>query len=150
LDFFRQIAVNDVLWAGFWGWFCTQSCKIVLNFLREKKFNFFWVISTGGMPSSHAGGVCAMAATVGLKEGFSSTIFAFAFIFSFVVMFDAQTSRRSIGKQAEILNTIMDDMYHGKPISDKKILAFVGHTPIQVFVGATIGVLIALLLYPKV
>jgi len=138
---------NNVFWIGFWGWLITQSLKIVLNTIRERRFNFAWIITTGGMPSSHAGGVCSMTAALGLKEGFGSSIFAFAVIFSFVVMFDAQTSRRSIGKQAEILNTMMDDLYAGRPISDKKIKAFMGHTPVEVFVGALMGVLIALILY---
>lgn len=143
----ENFLANKVFWIGFCGWLVTQSLKIIINIIRERRFNFFWLISTGGMPSSHAGGVCALATAIGLQEGVGSAIFALAVTFCVVVMFDAQTSRRSIGKQARLLNTMLDDVYAGRPIPEKKIKEFMGHTPVEVFVGSTIGILIGFLLY---
>src|SRR3989338_11385164 len=83
----------------------TQTVKVTLGVIREKRFNFRWFIGTGGMPSSHAAGATALALSSGLELGFSSPLFALAFVFALVTMFDAQGVRRSAGKQAEILRS---------------------------------------------
>ena len=129
-------------------WFLAQTLKVLLSIFREKKLNFKWFIGTGGMPSSHAAGSAAMATTCGLEQGFHSPIFAMATIFALVVMFDAQSSRRSTGQQAEVLNQMMDDMYWKGRIESKRLKEFIGHTPIQVITGAILGVVTVLLIYP--
>ncbi len=138
---------NKVLWITIASWAIAQSLKIVLGFIREKKINFSWFITTGGMPSSHAAGVSALTVCLGMSEGFSSPIFALAVIFAFITMFDAQTSRRSIGIQAKILNLIMEDIYSGRKISEKKLKELIGHTPVEVLAGCFLGICVAVLFY---
>ena len=98
------------------------------------------------MPSSHAAGATAMAISSGLELGFSSPIFAPAFVFAMVTMFDAQGVRRAAGEQAKILNKVIDDMYWQGKIGSGQLKELLGHTPVQVLIGSIIGALIALVL----
>ena len=125
-------------------WFIAQTLKVLLGVLREKRFNFKWFVGTGGMPSSHAAAVSALATSVGLHTGFSSPHFAIALLFTIVVLFDAQGVRRASGKQAEILNKILDDIYWKKRLQEDRLKELLGHTPVEVLTGMVLGVLIAL------
>ena len=138
---------NHILSVTIVAWIFTQTVKVTLGVIREKKFNFRWLIGTGGMPSSHAAGATALALSSGLELGFSSPIFALAFVFAIVTMFDAQGVRRSAGEQAEILNKILEDIYFQGKIKEGKVRELLGHTPIQVLTGSIIGALIAVALY---
>ena len=101
------------------------------------------------MPSSHAAGVTALAVTCGLQEGFGSIVFALATVFALVIMFDAQGVRRAAGKQASILNHILDDIYWKGKIEEEKLFELIGHTPLQVIVGCILGIILAYTIYPK-
>lgn len=144
VNFFMK---NHILSVTIVAWIFTQAVKIFLGVIREKKFNFRWLIGTGGMPSSHAAGATALALSSGLELGFSSPVFALAFVFAIVTMFDAQGVRRSAGEQAEILNKILEDIYFQGKIKEGKVRELLGHTPIQVLAGSIIGALIAIALY---
>lgn len=144
--FARFFMHNHILSVTIMAWVFTQTIKVTLGVIRERKFNFRWFIGTGGMPSSHAAGATALALSSGLELGFSSPIFALAFVFAMVTMFDAQGVRRSAGKQAEILNKILDDIHWRGKIKENKLKELLGHTPIQVIAGSIIGALIAMAL----
>ena len=128
-------------------WAIAQTVKVFLGVVRERKFNFRWFIGTGGMPSSHAAGATALATTCGLKMGFDSPLFALAAVFAMVTMFDAQGVRRETGQQAEVLNKILEDIYWKGKVESERLKEFIGHTPVQVFIGSVIGFLIAVILY---
>ncbi|MEA3305476.1 MAG: divergent PAP2 family protein [Candidatus Omnitrophota bacterium] len=125
-------------------WLTAQSLKVLIGVFREKKFNFKWFVGTGGMPSSHAAMVSALATSVGLETGFTSPSFAIAFVFAVVVLFDAQGVRRASGEQAEALNKILDDIYWKRGIKEERLRELLGHTPIEVLAGIAIGILVAL------
>lgn len=144
--FWRDLLDNGILWVTVLSWSIAQFIKIIIGVIREKRFNFKWIFGTGGMPSSHAAGVSTLATAIGLTAGFDSYLFALAAIFAFITMFDAQTSRRSIGVQARILNRIMDDLSHNKGVEEHKLRELIGHTPIEVLVGCLLGIGIALAL----
>ena len=135
---------NRVLLAACLGWIVAQSLKVVLGVVSERRFNFRWFVGTGGMPSAHSAGVSALATSIGLTQGFRSPLFAIALIFALVTMFDAQGVRRSAGQQAEILNTILNDIYWKRPIAESRLKELVGHTPVEVLVGSAIGILLAI------
>lgn len=134
---------NKVFWATLLGWVTAQTIKIVINSVKERKFNFRWLFGTGGMPSAHSSGVMSLATAVGIQQGFDSAIFIVAFVFAVVIAFDAQGVRRSTGQQAEILNKIMDDIYWRRKIQEDRLKELIGHTPFEVFVGSLIGIIIA-------
>lgn len=127
--------------AVFFGWVCAQATKILLGVIREKRFNFRWLVSTGGMPSTHSAAVGALSTVVGYYYGFGSIIFEITLVFSLVIMFDAAGVRRNVGKQATMLNQIMDDIYERGEVAEEHLKELLGHTPIEVFVGAAIGAL---------
>ncbi|MFH0754269.1 MAG: divergent PAP2 family protein [Candidatus Omnitrophota bacterium] len=144
---FAQILQNKIFIITVSVWIIGQGIKMIINILRGKRFNFRWFIGTGGMPSSHAAGVAALATSAGLEYGFDSGMFALAAVFAMVTMFDAQGVRRQSGQQAEVLNKVLDDMYWSKPVGVERVKEFVGHTPIQVFVGSILGFSLAVLFY---
>lgn len=136
---------NKVFLATLAAWVIAQTIKIVINSAKEKRFNFRWLVSTGGMPSAHSAGVLSLATAVGIQEGFNSTIFIATLIFAVVIAFDAQGVRRATGQQAEILNKILDDIYWRRKIQEDRLKELIGHTPFEVFVGSIIGIIIATL-----
>lgn len=131
----------EVLFVGLTGAFLAQIIKFLLHLVFKKKIDFKQFTTTGGMPSSHSAGVVGIATSVGIISGFSSVIFSVAMGYAFVVMYDAAGLRRAAGKTAACLNRIMDDFYkHDVQSAGGKLKELLGHTPIEVFAGATLGV----------
>jgi uncharacterized protein len=124
-------------------WMIAQTLKLIRNSWRRKRFNFRWIIDTGGMPSSHSSGTASLATVVGLYSGFESILFLFALAFAIITMFDAASVRRSVGKQAILMNRMMDDIYSGR-FSEQRLREFLGHTPVEVIAGAALGIAISL------
>ena len=126
-------------------WFFIQLFKLIYDLVTTKKFNFKRIMGAGGMPSSHSAVVAGLATLIGKYEGVDSAIFAIAFIVAFVVMYDACGVRRAAGKQAALLNKLVETPgLTGVQVSEK-LVEVLGHTPIQVFVGAAIGIIVGLL-----
>ncbi|MDD5136058.1 MAG: divergent PAP2 family protein [Candidatus Omnitrophica bacterium] len=146
-NYFIEFSKNYIFWTSAAAWLIAQSIKVALGVFREKRFNFRWFIGTGGMPSSHAASVSALATSIGVTYGFDSALFSVTLIFTLVVMFDAQGVRHSTGKQAEILNKMLDDIYWKKKLDEKELKELIGHTPVEVFAGAFLGIIVSLLLY---
>lgn len=126
-------------------WVIAQSIKVTIGVIAQKKFDFRWFVGTGGMPSSHAAGASCLAAAIALEYGFQSVYFALAASFALVVMFDAQGVRRASGRQARILNKVMDDIYWKGKIHEGRLRELIGHTPLEVIAGFLLGVIIALI-----
>ena len=144
MDFFTAIKKNEVFLAALFAWLLAQTIKVIIGIIQKKRFNFKWFVGTGGMPSSHAATVSALATSIGLIYGFSSAFFAVTFFFAFIIMFDAQGVRRQSGRQAGVLNKIIEDIYLQKGVNQERLMELLGHTPIQVFIGSGIGILVAL------
>ena len=126
-------------------WFGIQLFKLIYDLVTTKKFNFKRIMGAGGMPSSHSAVVAGLATLIGKYEGVGSPIFAVSFIMAFVVMYDACGVRRAAGKQAALLNKLVETPgLTGVQVSEK-LVEVLGHTPIQVFVGAVIGVVVGLI-----
>ena len=140
---------NKILMTTISGWLIAQTIKVVLGVFRQKKFDFRLFIGSGGMPSAHAAGAACLGTSIGMECGFDSVYFALAFAFAIVVMFDAQGVRRSTGKQAGILNKIMDDIYWQGKIQELRLRELIGHTPVEVIMGLILGVVISLAAYSR-
>lgn len=123
-------------------WFFIQLFKLIYDLVTTKKFNFKRIIGAGGMPSSHSAVVTSLATMIGLSQGIESPIFAVSVIFAFVVMYDACGVRRAAGKQAKILNEIVNTPGLSNLEISEKLQEALGHTPVQVGVGAIIGILV--------
>ena len=144
----QNLVTNYYLISAMGAWLLAQFLKIFTGFFKEQKFTlkalFF---GTGGMPSSHTATVAALATACAIGEGFDSAIFAISVVLAIIVMIDATGVRRETGIQARVLNELTEVIEKmGSDLSnDEKLKEFVGHTPIQVFVGAVLGIIIALI-----
>lgn len=133
-------------------WFTAQIIKVFTGIFRVRKFSVTALLfGNGGMPSSHSAAVCALAAACALSFGVGSGYFAIAFLFAIIVMGDAAGVRRETGEQAKIINRLVKDLFvpHNQEEvkSDlKELKELVGHTPLQVFVGALVGVAVPFLM----
>lgn len=142
---YQKIFTNKYLLAPLILWFCIQSFKVLQELITTKKFNFKRIIGAGGMPSSHSAISMCIATMIGKSEGFDSSIFALALIFSLVVMYDAAGVRRAAGKQAKLLNKIIETPGLSNVQVQEKLVEVLGHTPIQVFVGAILGIVVGII-----
>lgn len=121
-------------------WWLAQMLKIAIHYWRCRELSLRLFFSAGGMPSSHAAFVCALTVAVALREGMDSSLFALALGLAGIVMYDATGVRRAAGNQATVLNQIVEELFQGHPISERKLIELLGHTPTQVVAGAVCGV----------
>ena len=141
MNIFMQIITNKCVYVPIAIWTIVQVMKIIIEYIKTRKINFRRLVGAGGMPSSHSAIVCALASCIGKEYGFDSGIFAIALIMAFVVMYDAAGVRRAAGKQAACLNKIIMDIYKQElKEAGGKLKELLGHTPMQVLVGAIFGV----------
>ena len=144
-EIFTQIIKNKIFMTTLSAWVIAQVLKVSIGVMLQKKFDFRWLVSTGGMPSAHAAGASCLACSIGFEYGFNSVYFALAASFAIVVMFDAQGVRRATGRQARILNKITEDIYWQGRFDEGRLRELIGHTPIEVIAGFLLGIIIALL-----
>ncbi len=126
-------------------WFFIQLFKLIYDLVTTKQFNFKRILGAGGMPSSHSAVVVALCTMIGKNYGINSAIFGLSVVFAFVVMYDAAGVRRAAGKQAKLLNKIVQTPGLSNVEVTEKLQEVLGHTPIQVFVGAFIGLIVGLI-----
>ena len=128
-------------------WVIAQAAKFVITLiLNRDELSPGILISSGGMPSSHTATVCALTTAVVLEQGFGSTLFAICGVLSFIVMYDATGVRRSAGEQAQTLNQLITHLFGQKQIPiDTTVKEILGHTPLQVLIGAILGVCLPLI-----
>ena len=131
----------EVIFVAFSGILLAQLAKCILHLIVKRRLDLRLFTTTGGMPSSHSAGVMGLSTSVGLINGFSSIEFAIALGYAFIVMYDAAGVRRAAGKQAACLNKIIMDIYkQDLAEAGGKLKELLGHTPMQVLVGAIFGI----------
>ncbi|KAE8662455.1 hypothetical protein F3Y22_tig00113337pilonHSYRG00091 [Hibiscus syriacus] len=141
--FVATLAANPTFVSGLFAWFIAQSMKVFLNFFVERKWDLRILFASGGMPSSHSALCTALTTSVAICHGISDSLFPVCLGFSLIVMYDAIGVRRHAGMQAAVLNMILEDLFQGHPISQRKLKELLGHTPSQVFAGAMLGIFVA-------
>ena len=151
LDLFRSTIENngyEVIICGVASAFFAQVIKFILFTIKTRRVNFKIFSTTGGMPSSHSAGVMGLSTIVGIIQGFASALYAVSLGFSLIIMYDAAGLRRAAGKTAACLNKMMDDFYHhDMQAAGGKLKELLGHTPLEVFVGAVFGICFAYLFH---
>lgn len=147
VDILGELRSNNVLWPSVYSWAIAQFIKILIELKKTKKINTALIVSSGGMPSSHSSFVTAMTTSIGLKEGFNSSIFALSAVFSLVVMYDAAGVRRAAGYQAAAINMLFKRFEDQGIKLDKKLKELLGHSPVEVAAGAILGILVAIVIF---
>ena len=154
MSFYEKINSNgyEVLFSLVVSNVIAQVLKTIIFAIRNKKTDLRMLFTTGGMPSSHSSSVTAMATTIGLIDGFDSTGFALACAFSIVVMYDSAGIRRSAGKQAAVLNRIINDIFVDEKhqMKEGRLKELLGHSPFEVIAGALLGILVAILVHNNI
>ncbi|MDJ0680160.1 MAG: divergent PAP2 family protein [Xenococcaceae cyanobacterium MO_167.B52] len=137
---------NYVLVVALLACFTAQGIKLIVELVKNRKINFRYLVTTGGMPSAHSALVGALATGIGQTMGWSSPEFAIACLFAVIVMYDAAGVRQAAGKQARLLNQIVDELFQeGHNLNEERLKELLGHTPFQVLVGLSLGISISML-----
>lgn len=125
-----------------------QLLKFAGNWLVHGQPDFTRLAGMGGMPSSHAASVMALTTSVGIERGFGSTLFGAVAFFSLLIIYDAAGIRQAASRQAQLLNQMLEDLKSHHSIRGERLVERLGHTYLEVLVGALYGVTLALLLHP--
>ena len=146
---FWEVIYNPVMFPAFLAWISSQLIKAPIAVFLTKKRGWRIIFSTGGMPSSHTAFTMEIAVSTGLNAGWTSIAFAIALAFAIVVMYDAAGVRQAAGKQAAVLNDIVEHMEETGQfvITKEKLREFLGHTPVEVIVGALFGTAVSVVYY---
>jgi acid phosphatase family membrane protein YuiD len=140
--FFSDFAANTAFGVAFVAWFIAQFLKIPTYYYYYRKFDITRFLESGGMPSSHTSFVIGLTTAVGKLAGYDAPIFAVSLVFSLIVMYDASGVRRSVGKQAKLLNYLVIELFEHKHLEEEKLKELVGHTPFEVIAGAILGMVV--------
>ena len=142
MDMWQKLLANQVLMSAVAGWTLAHVLKTAIDWILNKNFNMERLVGSGGMPSSHSATVCGLTVAAGLRYGVGSFEFAVSFILGMIVMYDAMGVRRETGKQAKLLNSILleNPLKLSGEVLQERLKEYVGHTPLQVFAGAILGI----------
>lgn len=142
MNFLSELGQNKILIAAATGWIIAQVLKTIIHTWFTKNFVAERLVGGGGMPSSHSATVCALCTATAMQYGAASYEFAIAAVFALVVMYDAIGVRQESGKQAKVINDMVELFAHmGKDVDiEKQLKEFIGHTPLQVLCGGLLGI----------
>lgn len=147
MNIIKDLISNDILVCAVIAYLVAQILKLFTDLYKERHFDIKRILGSGGMPSSHSSAVCALTFSCARVLGVASPLFAFSVVLSGIVMYDATGVRRAAGEQAKVLNHIVSDLFSGKPeYSENALKELIGHTPLQVVMGAILGTVIGLFL----
>lgn len=138
--YIQQLFNNKIIFICMIAWASAQGIKVLLSLYQDKKFDYSKICGSGGMPSSHSALVSALAICIGKSNGFDSPLFAVSAVMGMIVMYDAAGVRRAAGKHAQVLNILLSK---NETDFDANLKELLGHTPLQVLMGAILGVLLA-------
>ena len=149
MDWLKTLLTNPFLLTGLSAWLVAQVIKMIISSIINKKFSLGWLFSDGGMPSGHSATVSSLATFTLLQRGPGSFEFAIAMILAIIVCHDATGVRQETGKQAVLLKEIIEsfEVLTTKKLPELKLKEYVGHTPVQVFAGISLGVIMALVMH---
>lgn len=153
MEFLQGLLLNKIFIVAATGWAVAQILKTLITLALTRSFNPERLFGSGGMPSSHSSTVCALTTAVAIQYGTASFEFAISSVLAIIVMYDAAGVRRETGTQAVVLNRFLDMFAHmdeslSSQFTEEKLKELVGHTPLQVFAGALLGILIAIFMFP--
>lgn len=146
MPIFPGIFYNTILISAVTAWLAAQLLKVGISLFVARKLNFQLIFSSGGFPSSHSATVSALALGIGKYYGWNSPIFAVSAVYGMVVLYDAAGVRRAAGKQAEVLNQLVERFSQGSDLAQDRLKELIGHTPLEVFGGVIVGIIVGLLI----
>lgn len=145
MNFFTGISANLTLLIPLSAMLGVQIFKFLRAWWGKGVPSVHILFSTGGMPSSHSALVTSLATATGIQYGFGSAYFAISSVLALIVMYDARGVRQESGQHARVLNQIVRELMSGHTISERELKELLGHTTIEVFVGALVGIIYTIL-----
>lgn len=145
----EQLFNNKILGVAIISWFIAQLFKVLITLLQERRLDLSKLFTSGGMPSSHSSFVMSLAVSVGAVYGYDSPYFAIAAVLSFIVMYDAANVRLEAGKQAAVINQIIEVLEDPNLNPEQRLKELLGHTPLQVLMGGVLGFIVALFFFAR-
>jgi len=142
----EAVLTNKALWVPAVAWCLAQILKVIVQSIKVRRLSFSYLTTMGGMPSSHAALVCALATTVGIVYGVGSAVFAISAFLAIVVMYDAAGVRQTVSTQSTMLNRILEELFKNNPEFQQRLRELIGHTKFEVAAGAILGIVFAFLL----
>ena len=139
--------LNPILLTALTAWSIAQILKVLIEFILQRTWNWALLFQAGGMPSSHSAMVSAAALSIGLNMGFDLPVFAVASILAMIVIYDATGIRREAGRQAVLINTIIEEIAKGKLAQHKRLKEVLGHTPGEALMGTLLGLAISVIFW---
>lgn len=144
-DLFIILIKSKIFFPVFFSWLTAQTLKVIIYAVINKRFNFKLLLGSGGMPSSHSATVMALTTAVGRTQGFENPLWVVTLTFALITMTDAVGVRRAAGQQAKVLNKMLDEFCAEGKIGETRLRELLGHTPVEVIVGALLGIGIAIM-----
>lgn len=142
-DFLAALGSNIILMTALTAWFTAQILKTITSYWKHRKFQAERLVGAGGMPSSHTALVVSLTSAIGFHDGIDSPLFAVSVVLAGIVMYDAAGVRRAAGKQARVLNKLLQEIRTKHTVHDTRLKELLGHTPLEVLAGAVLGIAIA-------
>jgi acid phosphatase family membrane protein YuiD len=140
---------NPPLITALSAWALAQILKMPVHYAQTRIWDWSLLLRAGGMPSSHSALVTATAHGIGLAIGFDTPLFALSVTVAMIVIYDATGIRREAGRQAAIINAIVQDILEGHPLrSQEKLREVLGHSPMEALVGSILGIVVAQIFVP--
>lgn len=159
MEFFRDIFHNQPLVTAGISWIIAAFLKVVIVWITSGNLDWEQLLAPGGMPSTHTTPVVACTTSIGLVNGWDSSLFAIGVVLSIIVAYDATGIRRQAGQQAQAINSLLSDLIAGKIFKEKhpadffkkwnlhELETLLGHNPMEVFTGVLLGIAIAFLIH---
>jgi len=143
----KFLLFNPVLLSAIIAWLLAQIIKVLGEYITLSRWNWVLLFQAGGMPSSHSAMVSAAALSIGLYVGFDQPVFAISSILAMIVIYDATGIRRETGRQAVLINTMIEDLAKGKLAQVDRLKEVLGHTPGEAVLGTLLGLVIGLIVW---
>jgi uncharacterized protein len=121
----------------FFTWLLAGTMKFCINSIRVRQWAFA-LVGYGGLPSNHSAMVSSMAALIAFKQGIDQPAFGVALTLAFIVILDANSLRRQVGKQATAINKLAIADQRHVPLRER-----MGHTRIEIGAGIALGIAVA-------
>jgi uncharacterized protein len=145
MNIWEQLVSNHILIDILTAWILAQFLKVPIHYFRTRQVRWAMWFSVGGMPSSHSALVTSAALSVGINQGFGTASFAIALTLAMVVVYDSMGIRRQAGFHAQQINLLVEELFSGHAVSDKRLKEVLGHTPREVVGGVALGLFIPIL-----
>ena len=147
MNWFHDLITNPFLLTALSAWFIAQLLKTILNAAINHTLDLERMVGDGGMPSGHSATVSSLTIMTALRCGTGSYAFAISAILAIIVCHDAMGVRRETGKQAVVINELINSLSDPKRMPKIELKELVGHTPLQVLAGVLLGIATAFFMH---